>query len=35
MRTVVVSLVFLAAFGAVEASAQPVNLTGRYRCVVA
>ena len=35
MRTAVVSLVFLAAFGAVEASAQPVNLTGRYRCVVA
>lgn len=35
MRTAVVSFVFLAAFGAVEASAQPVNLTGRYRCVVA
>ena len=35
MRTAIVALGFLAAFGAVEASAQPVNLTGRYRCVVA
>jgi hypothetical protein len=34
MRTAIVALGFLAAFGAVEASAQPVNLTGRYRCVV-
>ncbi|MGZ8330856.1 MAG: hypothetical protein ACXWVA_07480 [Rhodoplanes sp.] len=34
MRTAIVSLMFVTALGAVEASAQPVNLTRRYRCVV-
>jgi hypothetical protein len=34
MRTAIVSLAFVVALGTVEAAAQPVNLTGRYICVV-
>lgn len=35
MRTAIISLACLLAFGAVDASAQSINLTGRYRCAVA